>query len=191
MKIGDRIRKKREELGMSQDELAEKVGYKSRSSINKIEKDGRGLPQSKILLFAKALNTTPAYLMGWENETAPVSQIFNELYYLKHNFENFPKLSKDIINSKEIGDAVNKIMDMNNAILNSPRTTCTFSTEEALIGIKFLLSYYHINWRKYDDSTLLLLINSSVFKNFIINMLDTFMSSSFSQEITSNTSPTD
>ena len=37
MEIGDRIRKKREELGMSQEELAKKIGYRSRSSINKIE----------------------------------------------------------------------------------------------------------------------------------------------------------
>lgn len=65
MEIGDRIKKRREELGMSQEELAKKVGYKSRSSINKIEIDGRGLPQSKIVAFAKALETSPAYLMGW------------------------------------------------------------------------------------------------------------------------------
>lgn len=66
MDIGDRIKKRREELGMSQEELAKKVGYKSRSSVNKIEIDGRGLPQNKIVIFAKALETSPAYLMGWE-----------------------------------------------------------------------------------------------------------------------------
>lgn len=68
MNIGQRIRLKREELGITQEELAYKTGYKSRSSINKIESDGRSLPQSKILSFAQALNTTPAYLMGWEND---------------------------------------------------------------------------------------------------------------------------
>ena len=68
MNIGQRIKEKRELLNMSQEELATKVGYKSRSSINKIEKDGRGLPQDKITLIAKALNTTPSYLMGWEND---------------------------------------------------------------------------------------------------------------------------
>lgn len=71
MGIGERIRTKREELGISQEELAKKIGYKSRSSINKIEKDGRGLPQTKILLIAKALDTTPSYLLGWDdNEDA-------------------------------------------------------------------------------------------------------------------------
>jgi transcriptional regulator with XRE-family HTH domain len=72
MDIGDRIKKRREELGMSQEELAKKVGYKSRSSVNKIEIDGRGLPQNKIVIFAKALETTPAYLMGWNDETIEI-----------------------------------------------------------------------------------------------------------------------
>ena len=54
MEIGERIKKRREELGMSQEELAQKAGYKSRSSINKIEIDGRGLPQSKIVNIASA-----------------------------------------------------------------------------------------------------------------------------------------
>ena len=66
MNIGQRIRQKREELNMTQEELAKKTGYKSRSSINKIESDGRGLPQSKIKIFAEALNTTPSYLIGWD-----------------------------------------------------------------------------------------------------------------------------
>lgn len=66
MEIGERIRQRREELGMTQDELARAAGYKSRSSINKIEVDGRGLPQNKIVDIAHALRVTPSYLMGWE-----------------------------------------------------------------------------------------------------------------------------
>lgn len=65
--IGDRIKARRLELDMSQDELARLVGYKSRSSINKIESDGRLLPQRKIMEIATALHTTPSYLMGWDN----------------------------------------------------------------------------------------------------------------------------
>ena len=65
--IGQRIKIRREELNMSQEELAVKLGYKSRSSINKIERDGRELRQNKIVAIAAALNTTPAYIMGWED----------------------------------------------------------------------------------------------------------------------------
>lgn len=68
MEIGDKIKQRRLQLNLSQEELAKKVGYKSRSSINKIEIDGRGLPQSKIKALAEALKTTPAYLMGWDDE---------------------------------------------------------------------------------------------------------------------------
>ena len=76
MNIGQIIKKRREELGISQEELAKKAGYKSRSSINKIEVDGRGLPQSKIAAIANALQTTPAYLMGWEeNEDFALEQV--------------------------------------------------------------------------------------------------------------------
>ncbi|WP_019555239.1 helix-turn-helix domain-containing protein [Propionispira raffinosivorans] len=72
LELYKRIRLKREELNLSQDELARKLGYKSRSSINKIEKGENDIPQSKIVAFAEALETTPEYLMGWEN-SIPIS----------------------------------------------------------------------------------------------------------------------
>lgn len=67
--IGSRIRTRREELGLSQDELAKRLGYKSRSSLNKIELDQRNLTQSKIKAIADALETTPSYIMGWDETT--------------------------------------------------------------------------------------------------------------------------
>ena len=66
LEIGDRIRIRREELKMSQDELAKRLGYKSRSSINKIELGHYNLTQSKIKAIADALETTPSYIMGWD-----------------------------------------------------------------------------------------------------------------------------
>lgn len=48
MTIGQRIKARRVELGMSEEELAKMIGYQSRSSINKIELDERNLTQSKI-----------------------------------------------------------------------------------------------------------------------------------------------
>ena len=64
---GTRIRQLREALGLSQDDLAMLLNYKSRSSINKIELGERNLTQSKIKAIADALHTTPAYIMGWED----------------------------------------------------------------------------------------------------------------------------
>lgn len=61
------IRKSREKLGYTQQELAEKTGYTDRTSIAKIESGKIDLPQSKIIIFAEALKTTPSELMGWED----------------------------------------------------------------------------------------------------------------------------
>lgn len=66
--IGSRIMSRRKELGMTQETLASKIGYSSKSSINKIENGTNDIPQSKIVKFAEALSTTTAYLMGWEQE---------------------------------------------------------------------------------------------------------------------------
>lgn len=68
LELYKRIKSRREELHMSQDELAKKLGYKSRSSIQKIEKGENDIPQSKIIAFASALITTPEYLMGWVSD---------------------------------------------------------------------------------------------------------------------------
>lgn len=74
MTFGERILKLRTEKGMTQDELAQKLGYKSRSSIAKIENGARDVPRSQIVDLAKALDTTPSVLMGWEDEVlaAPI-----------------------------------------------------------------------------------------------------------------------
>jgi len=69
MDLFKRIKARREELNMSQEDLAKLMGYKSRSSINKIELGENDIPQSKIKAFADALRTTPAYLMGWDTDT--------------------------------------------------------------------------------------------------------------------------
>lgn len=67
MNIGERIRARRLALGMSQQELAFKLGYKSRSSINKIELNARNITQQNIKAIADALFTTPEYIMGWDD----------------------------------------------------------------------------------------------------------------------------
>lgn len=61
------IKSRRTELHLTQSELADKMGYADKSMIAKIEKGLVDLPQSKILAFAEALETTPSYLMGWES----------------------------------------------------------------------------------------------------------------------------
>ena len=71
MTLYDRIRTRREQLNMSQEELAKRLGYKSRSTIAKIESGENDITQSKIVAFAKALGVKPGYLMGWEDVPEP------------------------------------------------------------------------------------------------------------------------
>lgn len=63
------IKAKRQELGLSQEELAKKVGYRDRTSIAKIETGKVDLSQSKIIEFANILGVTPSCLMGWDETT--------------------------------------------------------------------------------------------------------------------------
>lgn len=76
--IGKRIREKREARGITQEQLAEKLGYKNKSSIAKIETGTNDITQSKVVAFAKALDTSVAYLMGWEDDTDPQESLSRE-----------------------------------------------------------------------------------------------------------------
>ena len=64
--VGDNICIMRKKLGWTQEDLAKRMGYKSKSTINKIELGINDIPQSKIVQFANVLGTTPAFLMGWD-----------------------------------------------------------------------------------------------------------------------------
>ena len=86
--VGNNIRKRREELGMTQEELAKKLNYKSKSTINKIEAGINDITQSKVVAFADALETPLPIL--WDGE------------------EEKPQLPKK--DEREIGDELNKIM---------------------------------------------------------------------------------
>lgn len=68
--IGRRIRELRIAKGMSQEELAKAVGYKStnsRSTINKVEKGQNDISQSRIRIYASVLGVSPTYLMGMDD----------------------------------------------------------------------------------------------------------------------------
>lgn len=68
--VGKNIAAARKRAGMTQEELASRVGYKTKSAINKIELGIRDLPQKKIAAFADALGVTPGHLMGWDEKPA-------------------------------------------------------------------------------------------------------------------------
>lgn len=68
MTIGEKIKQARIAKNLTQEELAEKLGYKSRSSVNKIEKGERDIPRSQIKRIAEILEVSPISLLGFEYE---------------------------------------------------------------------------------------------------------------------------
>ena len=79
MSVGVNIRKRRYELGMSQQELAEAMGYKTRSTIAKIESGENDVSQKKLRRFAEVLETSvealvTGYTVAPMQTTAPVNR---------------------------------------------------------------------------------------------------------------------
>lgn len=70
-KIGQRIKQVREALGMTQAELARRMGYSARSTINRIENGSQAFPMKKLDKFAQVLDVNPAYLAGFTEADIP------------------------------------------------------------------------------------------------------------------------
>lgn len=81
MTIGEGIKKHRERIGMSQQELAQRVGFKSRSSVNKIELGERKIKGKEMIeKFAKALGIMPHELLGLNRELDELDYTVLEVY---------------------------------------------------------------------------------------------------------------
>lgn len=65
MEIGDRIRERRKALGLTQTELAQRLGLTSKAAISTVENNKEDMTTERIRKYAEALDTTPQYLMGW------------------------------------------------------------------------------------------------------------------------------
>ena len=125
MTIGERIKKRRKELGISVDEVAAKLN-KNRATIYRYESDEIENMSINILEpLAHALNTTPAYLMGWEKETKEFEELsydlkgrnllktFNKLNNLGKdkaidNIQDLTQIDKYIINNNKINEVKEK-----------------------------------------------------------------------------------
>lgn len=75
MTVGERIKYRRQELGMSADDLATRLG-KNRATVYRYESDEiENLPLNILEPLAKILNVSPAYLMGWSESSGPSSPV--------------------------------------------------------------------------------------------------------------------
>ena len=79
--IADRIKEARLAKGMTQDELAKALGLKSRSSINKMEKNAYEIGLDRLKEIARALDVDPDYLVFGDSEDKKeeASRLFSQL----------------------------------------------------------------------------------------------------------------
>lgn len=115
--VHKRIKSRREEMGLTQAELAEKLGYEDASPISKIEEGKDEASQSKIFAFAKVLDTTTAYLMGWTDDPTentpqlrgaptpqapqePITENEEEFLILAHNAEQLTDEERTVLYSE-------------------------------------------------------------------------------------------
>ena len=112
------IKTRRKELKISQEELAKMTEYTDRSSIAKIENGTVDLPQSKIVLFAKALNTTPGELMG-DTYSKP-----NRIPVLGRVAAGIPiEAIEEIVDYEEINDKLASLGEMFGLIIKGDSMT--------------------------------------------------------------------
>ena len=69
MTISDRIKNRRSELGMTQEDLAKKLGYTGKAVVSKMEQSGDKITVERLSSIAEALETSTEYLLGYAAAT--------------------------------------------------------------------------------------------------------------------------
>ena len=94
MTVGQRIKQRRLELELSQEELAKRLGYKTRAAVCSVEKDKEDLTLDRIRKYAAALMCEPGYLAGWidtpNGTESPKTKLEQEAAELHERFEHLP-----------------------------------------------------------------------------------------------------
>jgi len=132
MTIGERIKQRRIELGLSVDEVAEKLG-KNRATVYRYESNEiENLPVGTLEPLAKILETTPAQLMGWDDKEQ--DKIYRKIF--ANNLRRY--LDKGNKTQREVADAIGV----------SPQTFNTWMQMVALPRmdkVQALADYFGIN----------------------------------------------
>lgn len=98
MNIGNRIKERRKELGLSVEDLADKL-KKNRATVYRYESsDIENLPITILEPLAQILQTTPAYLMGIEDTKK--TNLSQEEISLLNNFNRLNDLGKKEANKR-------------------------------------------------------------------------------------------
>ena len=104
MKIGERIRERRQSLGLTLEDVANKSGV-SRQTIQRYESGViSNIPSDRIEMIAHALSVSPPYLMGWDDEVS-----VNDNYYLDPEVAEIAQAIKENPGKRALFDATRDV----------------------------------------------------------------------------------
>lgn len=104
MKIGERIRERRQSLGLTLEDVANKSGV-SRQTIQRYESGViSNIPSDRIEMIAHALSVSPSYLMGWDDEVS-----VNDNYYLDPEVAEIAQQIKENPGKRALFDATRDV----------------------------------------------------------------------------------
>lgn len=93
MKINEIIKKRRKDLGLTLKQVADQLGV-SESLISRYESnDVKNMKVDKIAPLAKILKTTPAYLMGWDDNPTPQKPTVDTSMLTEAELAEFEKIT--------------------------------------------------------------------------------------------------
>lgn len=122
MTTGERMKQRRKEIGLSAEKVAERLGV-SPATIYRYEKgDIEKVPVDIFAELAKILQTTPAYLMGWEEQPEPKKPT------IPPGFEPMPKMKKiPLIGSIACGEPITAEQNIEKMVDVPEYIRCDFS----------------------------------------------------------------
>lgn len=135
MTTGERMKQRRKEIGLSAEKVAERLGV-SPATIYRYEKgDIEKVPADSLAEIAKILQTTPAYLMGWEEKSGPAEP---KKPTIPPGFIPMPKMKKvPLIGAIACGDPITAIQNREGEIDAPEDMKCDFALRckgDSMIG---------------------------------------------------------
>ena len=97
MTVGQRVRQRRTELGLSCEDLATLLQYKSKATVFKIENDINEIAISRLQDFAYALETTPEWLLGFSDEKTAPSERDERSKEFERLFNSIPAEQQELV----------------------------------------------------------------------------------------------
>ena len=122
--FGMNLKKLRLEKGMSQDEIAKKLGYKGRSAINKIETGVNDMPRDMVVRCAEVLGVSPLDLFFYE--------------YLPDVDVHIPTQKDLLIDALDVTIKNESVRNAIHAILEESKSLPVSKLDQILSYIKFL-----------------------------------------------------